>query len=454
MANEQTQKPEKGHEEHKAAEKPVAGAPITDKADNSRQDVVKQADAIRSFKLTKEGQNSFTLVDDSKEIKDSRPLRRDESQASEAVATLEKPSKAQDAGHSKPGDSAGSKEQPHNKDGMYRPTSETHKVYGPDGASEVTTTTNADGTSSQTTVRPNGDKETVQKDAKGRETEHSKSHQTPLGEVVDEKKTTSYDQLGLPTTTTTKYDLSGRETSTEKEDPTGHKHSEKYRYDQLGGKHISETTDSGKEVTANGVVEKTATKSETGATTETTTKPNGDKEVVKKDPEGRETEHTKSHKGPFGDDVPDEKKTTTYGRGGTSESTTTKYDAMGRENETTKESSWGNTHTEKYAYDNNGGKVVTEEIDKDKMSGTTTDTKYDDNHRPTTKDTSYSDGRPADHEQWFYGDDGTVFHVKNGKPSSRSMRASAGMRATIATRLTPCRSRSAGESPVHRCSAS
>jgi hypothetical protein len=78
MTNEHTQghKPEKGLDEHKAAEKSVVGTPITDKADNNRQDVIKQADALRSFKLTRDGQNSFTLVDDSKEIKDTRPLRR------------------------------------------------------------------------------------------------------------------------------------------------------------------------------------------------------------------------------------------------------------------------------------------------------------------------------------------------------------------------------------------
>lgn len=52
--------------------------------------MIKRADAYRSFKLTKEGQNSFTLVDSSREVKDARPLRSEQTDITES-GTLETP---------------------------------------------------------------------------------------------------------------------------------------------------------------------------------------------------------------------------------------------------------------------------------------------------------------------------------------------------------------------------
>jgi hypothetical protein len=103
-----------------------------------------------------------------------------------------------------------------------------------------------------------------------------------------------------------------------------------------------------------------------GSTAETTERPNGDKETIKKDKDGRETEHSKSHKGPFGDDMPDEVKVT-------------KYDT------------------------------------KTGLPETTT-TKYDDRHNPLEKETRYSDGRKPDLEAWLYDANGKVaLHVKNNE---------------------------------------
>jgi hypothetical protein len=46
----QTQKPEKGSEQQKAADKPIKGAAITNTADNRRQEMVERANAVRSFR--------------------------------------------------------------------------------------------------------------------------------------------------------------------------------------------------------------------------------------------------------------------------------------------------------------------------------------------------------------------------------------------------------------------
>jgi hypothetical protein len=97
MSHEQSkfQPPEKGHEKHQLKENPTAGAPITDKTDNSKQYLVKRQDAFRSFKLTGEGQTSFTLVSDSQEIRDTRPLRSSDrgksSQADDGTYTVNFP---------------------------------------------------------------------------------------------------------------------------------------------------------------------------------------------------------------------------------------------------------------------------------------------------------------------------------------------------------------------------
>jgi hypothetical protein len=143
-------KPEKGKENHKTGDKPPEGAQIANKADNSRQEEVKKNDAWRSFKLTKDGQNSFTIVDELKqEIKDHRPLRLDDQMVTVAESVLTTDSK------------------------------ET--------------------------------RESITKDVTGREVEHVQSHPAPLGEKIDELKSINYDaKTGAPETTITKYEFNGR----------------------------------------------------------------------------------------------------------------------------------------------------------------------------------------------------------------------------------------------------
>jgi hypothetical protein len=52
---------EKNIEEHRIAEKPIADVAITKVEDNRRQESVKRQDAIRSYKITKDGQSSFCI---------------------------------------------------------------------------------------------------------------------------------------------------------------------------------------------------------------------------------------------------------------------------------------------------------------------------------------------------------------------------------------------------------
>jgi hypothetical protein len=153
-----------------------------------------------------------------------------------------------------------------------------------------------------------------------------------------------------------------------------------------------------------------------GSSVETTARPNGDKETTKKDKQGRETEHSKSHKGPFGD-MPDEVRKTNYDtKTGLPETTTTKYDVFGRESEKTSNDMFGNSHDEKYKYGSHNEKVVTEETDVDCAKGTSTHTKFNDQRQPTEKETRYSDGREPDREAWLYDANGKVaLHVKNNE---------------------------------------
>jgi hypothetical protein len=79
MSNEGRHFPkiEQGAEHQKSSDKPLEGATITNREDNHKSDEVKGRDALRSFKLTRDGQNSFTIVDDKTEYKDLRALRQD-----------------------------------------------------------------------------------------------------------------------------------------------------------------------------------------------------------------------------------------------------------------------------------------------------------------------------------------------------------------------------------------
>jgi hypothetical protein len=138
---------------------------------------------------------------------------------------------------------------PHGDDGLsikpFPLDTQTHQVLGPDGVfDQVTSTKNSDGSSVKKTTHPDGATESVSKDAQERETERVRTHQTPLGEVIDERVQTSYNkQTGWPEATTSHYDVSGRETERVTEDAFGNHHTEKYAYDANNKKYTSEETD-------------------------------------------------------------------------------------------------------------------------------------------------------------------------------------------------------------------
>ncbi|HEY9755995.1 MAG TPA: hypothetical protein V6C97_12585 [Oculatellaceae cyanobacterium] len=269
---------DKAHEGNQPSDKALKGETIKSKDENTLNEQQKQRDAIKSFKLTKDGQESCMIVgltDKSGKaivIKDERPLRRDfESAPTESLSKIPETQQVVNAKYD--------------------------QVLRPDGSfDQVTSTKNSDGSTVQKTTHPDGATESISKDAEGRETERVRTHQTPLGEVIDERVQTTYNkQTGWPEATTTHYDMSGRET------------------------------------------------------------------------------------------------------------------------ERTKQDAFGNSHTEKYAYDSNNRKHIAEETDLNRANGTSTDTKYDAQHHPTERTTHYSDGRPADHERWFDGPGGVTIHEKNGQ---------------------------------------
>lgn len=70
---------ERRQEQQARGDAAPAGSPITDKGDNALQDKIKVSDALKAFRFTKDGQNSFTIVDEKTEVSDRRPLRTDAS---------------------------------------------------------------------------------------------------------------------------------------------------------------------------------------------------------------------------------------------------------------------------------------------------------------------------------------------------------------------------------------
>jgi hypothetical protein len=57
--------PEKGNEQHKVGDKPIAAPPMT-VSDNHKADLIKRADAYRSFKLSTN--NAFELVKENGDV--------------------------------------------------------------------------------------------------------------------------------------------------------------------------------------------------------------------------------------------------------------------------------------------------------------------------------------------------------------------------------------------------
>jgi hypothetical protein len=275
MSNEKKQvtQLDKAHEGHQPSDKALKGETIKSKDDNALNEQQKARDAVKSFKLTKDGQESCMIVGLTDKtgkqviVKDERPLRQDEMTTPRDAAPKDaalketaytsmadglRPQQHDHATdrHSAPTASqAIERQSPHQDskphDGMFRVTTESHDVVQKNGDRvNVTTTHNADGSASETSVKPNGDKEVVQRDSHGRETERVKSHKPRFGEnSVDEQIVTNYDEkTGSPKTTATKYDMVGRESEKTTSDVMGNSHSEKYRYDKDNSKHVSETT--------------------------------------------------------------------------------------------------------------------------------------------------------------------------------------------------------------------
>jgi hypothetical protein len=267
--HKQLKKLDRVAEGHESGDKSLKGETINSKIDNARQEKQKMLDAARSYKLTGEGQLSFQITLDGKEIeaKDRRSPRTNMADGSSAGAKLEPYGSIDSTSHEKneqlailsvdtlPGrqsedilfmlkPSLG-----HGDDGLsvkpIQVETITHRVLKPNGEiDEVFTTKNSDGSSVQKTTRPNGDIQTVSTDAQGREIESVKTHNGLLGEIVDERRVTHYDTItGWPEATTTHYNRSGRETDRVSEDAFGNSHVAKYQYTTNGQQCKSEQID-------------------------------------------------------------------------------------------------------------------------------------------------------------------------------------------------------------------
>lgn len=81
-----------GSEHNKPDDRLSERATIVNKVDNKENEAMKLRDALRSFKLTADGQNSFTIFDETTEYKDNRPLRQE--QATTKLADLNSGSSA------------------------------------------------------------------------------------------------------------------------------------------------------------------------------------------------------------------------------------------------------------------------------------------------------------------------------------------------------------------------
>jgi hypothetical protein len=80
MTADKSHATDQGAEKHsvKPGDKPPAGTPITEKADNAVQQRLQERAALTTFRLTRDPSNAFAIdMGDGSEVKDKRPMQKD-----------------------------------------------------------------------------------------------------------------------------------------------------------------------------------------------------------------------------------------------------------------------------------------------------------------------------------------------------------------------------------------
>jgi hypothetical protein len=248
---------EKPHESAKIGDKPPADSAITKKTDSQTTERMKLQDAMKSFKLTADGQASFKIdMGNGHEVKDQRALRAGEAAQHDHTQhdhTQHDHANDNHANHKPMHDALGlpgaidaSAPAKSSKERLIHPVDSTKhppekpKIVSPSNDRDHHVVKNPDGSSTESVVLTNGDREETRRDKTGREVEHDSFSKSPSGtEELVEKRTTNYDASGWPEATTVRFN-GGKESERIQEDAFGNGNVERYRYSDNGEKIVAE----------------------------------------------------------------------------------------------------------------------------------------------------------------------------------------------------------------------